>query len=181
MGNARNWHVSGVQAELRHTTGSSTKYEYYYYDFRLISRLGLIVILICCFCRWCNLPFYICRSCYRGQAYCSGNCRISGRRRSRRKAQKKYRRSPKGKRSHCLAENRRRQRGKNSLQKNMDDHTSTPGMTGCKVAPPPYLISGFLIGEAGYCRFCGRPGVVVTKFPQRGYGPQRYESSFVPL
>jgi len=48
-------------------------------------------------CCWCEKPFVVCRSCWRGQRYCSKGCSKLGSQRSHRKAQKKYSQTPKGK------------------------------------------------------------------------------------
>ena len=50
-------------------------------------------------CRWCDLTFCICRSCWRGQAYCCNICRLAGRLKNCREAQRKYRKTDKGKKN----------------------------------------------------------------------------------
>ena len=59
-------------------------------------------------CRWCGKIFFVCRCCWRGQGYCSDECRGSSKRKAHQEAQKKYRQTQKGKNQHCEAENRRR-------------------------------------------------------------------------
>ena len=81
-------------------------------------------------CRWCELVFYICRCCFRGQAYCCDECRIAGQRQNHREAQRKYRQTEKGKKAHRQAENRRRYGLSQKSQKNMDDASSTV-LQGC--------------------------------------------------
>jgi len=83
-----------------------------------------ILKLLRIYCRWCSTEFYVCQSCWRRQAYCQDACRVAGRLKSHRKAQKRYRQTQRGKKVHCLAENRRRLRKINMLSKNMDDATS---------------------------------------------------------
>lgn len=125
-------------------------------------------------CGWCHLLFCVCRRCFRGQGYCSDECRIEGRRKNHREAQKRYRQSPKGKKAHCEAENRRRYGLSKKNQKNMDDQ--------CTTALPLWCITLLIFTQlfilrlrawfdtTGRCHFCGSWGVIVDKFPRRGYG-----------
>ncbi len=132
-----------------------------------------ILLLIEIRCRWCGLIFCVCRSCFRGQAYCSNPCRLAGKRKNHRKAQRKYRRTAKGKKNHCKAENRRRyglsEKMHQSIRK-MDDATTT-------VLSQWYM--GLLWGVRNWlfhaqthptCHFCGSYGHLVDEFPRRGYG-----------
>ena len=68
------------------------------------------MLLILIACRFCHLTFYVCRSCFRGHAYCGDFCRIEGKRQKHREAQRRYRRTLKGKKNHRVAENRSRQK-----------------------------------------------------------------------
>lgn len=68
-------------------------------------------------CACCGAFFGVCRPCYRGQVYCSNECRISGTRERRREAWRRYRQKEKGWKQHCEAEARRRKRIKQSEQK----------------------------------------------------------------
>jgi len=61
-------------------------------------------------CKDCGFCFYICKRCYRGQVYCSSACRQRGYRKTRRKAQEKYRRSPEAREDHREAQQRYRNR-----------------------------------------------------------------------
>lgn len=133
-----------------------------------------ILLLIPIHCRWCSLDFYICRPCFRGQAYCSDGCRIEGRLKNRRKAQRKYRGTLKGKKAHCEAENRRRHGWSKKNQKNMDDPTTTVLPAWCINL---LIFTQLLILRArawfdrtGRCHFCGSWGQIVEEFPRRGYG-----------
>lgn len=117
-------------------------------------------------CKRCLLDFFICHSCWRGQAYCSKECRKAARREAHRKAQQKYRQTEKGKEAHRQQERRRRlQRS----EKTMDDTSSTPGLDRDNV---PEVLSSAM----PCCRFCGKTGQIVDHFPRRGYG-NRYEST----
>ena len=121
-------------------------------------------------CSWCDFVFYVCWCCWRGQAYCGDECRIAGKRKNHREAQRRYRQTSKGKKAHREAENRRRHGLSKKNQKNMDDASST-------VLPAwgmGLLLSVwnriFHVGKTPHCHFCGRSGEIVDKFPRRGYG-----------
>src|SRR6056297_3456827 len=115
-------------------------------------------------CRCCETRFYVCQSCWRGQAYCSDTCRLTARRASHRKAQQRYRQTEKGKRAHRQSENRRRHRHEVD-QKNMDDPSSTPALSVYKMALKNKTEVSLPDTEAHFCHFCGKSGVVVEKFP----------------
>lgn len=46
-----------------------------------------------CHAPGCGVLFFICRSCYRGQRYCSGPCRQTARREQRRAANRRHQHS----------------------------------------------------------------------------------------
>ncbi len=130
-----------------------------------------ILLLVEVSCRWCGADFCVCQRCWRGQAYCSEKCRRSGRWRVHREAQRRYRQTPKGKKAHCQAENRRRHGLSQRNEKKMDDPSS-------KVLPSWVIgllvYSRFLIVHArawfdsgGRCHFCGCKGRVVDRFARR--------------
>lgn len=110
-------------------------------------------------CRRCSLVFYLCRSCYRGHAYCSELCRKTARRDAHRIAQSKYRTSDKGRKANLKAAKIRRLK---QSQKSVADRGSISLL---KNAMMPLF---FLPGETR-CLFCGVSGTVVTRFPRRGY------------
>lgn len=115
-------------------------------------------------CRWCALIFHVCRSCWRGQAYCSSACRYHGRRSSLNKAQQRYRQTDRGKEAHRLSERRRRMgRTMKREKKSMDDQGST--MVGNRVKEGMEVIF-----KGVRCLFCGSDGPVMVQFPRRGYG-----------
>jgi hypothetical protein len=130
----------------------------------------LTLLLILIQCRWCDFQFCICRSCWRGHAYCCDQCRRAAKLKNHREAQRKYRQSEKGKKAHREAENRRRQGKNKKISKNMDDPTSTPQRQWAikvlaRISNPCW---GKIIGA--FCHFCGIGGRVVGFFPRRGYG-----------
>ncbi len=59
-------------------------------------------------CDCCSRIFFVCRKCYRGQAYCSVKCQEAGYREKHRERQKKYQNSEKGKKTRSRAGKRRR-------------------------------------------------------------------------
>jgi hypothetical protein len=69
---------------------------------------GLVVRLA--FCVRCGQPFVVCRSCDRGHVYCCSPCSGSGRQQSVRRARRRHRRSPEGRRDHADRERERRRR-----------------------------------------------------------------------
>lgn len=54
------------------------------------------------FCRagGCGVMFFICRPCYRGQAYCSEECKRQSRRQQRQKANRRYQQDPEVRQDH---------------------------------------------------------------------------------
>ena len=76
------------------------------------------------FCRWveCGEMFFICRPCYRGQAYCSDECRRKTRRQQRQKANRRYQQDPEVRRDH---RDRQREHRKRLLESRVTDQSST--------------------------------------------------------
>lgn len=131
---------------------------------------GMSILLLSISCRWCGLIFFVCRSCWRGQAYCGDLCRLCGKRHNRREAQRRYRQTPQGKKSHREAENRRRHGWSEKYEKNMDDATTIGLASRCInrfMQVKHRIIYSF---KSPRCHFCGSFGQVVDKFPRRGYG-----------
>jgi hypothetical protein len=127
-------------------------------------------------CRWCDIVFCVCRRCWRGQAYCGDQCRVAGKRHAHREAQRRYRQTPKGKKAHSRAENRRRIRFATKKRKNMDDATSTPLSGACKLTSVCARSTvGAGLGTIGRCHLCGALGTVVNRFPRRGYGASNHK------
>ena len=154
---------------------AKTKQILYYYGFWLFARLeAVFLLLIGVQCRWCGLFFCICRSCWRGQTYCSDECRIAGKLKRQSEAQRQYRQTPKGKKAHREAENRRRHRISKKSQKNMDDASTTVLPAWCitlRIFTQLLILrsrAGF--DRTGRCHFCGASGEIVDEFPRRGYG-----------
>jgi len=102
-------------------------------------------------------------------------------REARRAAQHRYRRTDGGKKAHRWAEKRRRLGLTKKTAAIVDDEGSTL-TCGCTT------VQTFLEGSegerddeegkapmgVGRCHFCGAQGIVVDRFPRRGYGQQQY-------
>ena len=140
----------------------------------LQDRRHLFLYLIQIRCRCCGAAFFVCRRCWRGQAYCCDECRIAKKRQNHSEAQRRYRQTAKGKKAHSKAENRRRYGLSKKDQKNMDDTSSTPLPPWCM----PILFYLRIVtryararfDKSGCCHFCGACGKIVDEFPRRGYG-----------
>jgi hypothetical protein len=100
---------------------------------------------------------------------------LAARKAAHRTAQRRYRQSAKGRRAHCLAENRRRQRINHTALEKMDDQSSTLPPPKCMLALKSAPV---LPGAAACCHFCGRWGIVVNKFPRRLYGKRVYLEAY---
>ena len=124
-------------------------------------------------CRWCGTLFCICRSCWRGQGYCSAECRSSAKRIAHQEAQRRYRKTEKGKQAHCEAENRRRLRICKKNRKILDDTAANHLYRCLKIQ----VVSAGLKENnerVGRCHFCGSVGRIVDQFPRRDYGKRTY-------
>ena len=75
------------------------------------------------FCRGsgCGVMFYICGSCYRGQAYCGDECRSRTRREQTRRARRRHRQSREGRLDHRDQQRAYRERCR---LRRVGDHTS---------------------------------------------------------
>jgi len=72
-------------------------------------------------CRGCNAVFVICRSCDRGQRYCSPGCRVRALREQRRRANRRHQHSPEGRLDH---RDRQREYRKRCAQRCVTDTSS---------------------------------------------------------
>ena len=136
----------------------------------------LLLVEVCC--RWCEVSFCVCQRCWRGQAYCSEECGRLGRGRTHREAQRRYRQTPKGKKAHRQAENRRRHGWSKENEKKMDD-LSSKGLSSRVIGLLEesslrlvYVHFLMVYARAWFdrsrrCHFCGCEGVIVDRFPRR--------------
>lgn len=119
-----------------------------------------IILLKAVSCSRCARIFYICQSCWRGQAYCCDACRQASQQEAHCLTQRKYRQTAKGRETHRQAERRRRM---HDPQKTVADTSSIPASEHDRLPPDrPFIVP--------CCHFCGEKGVVVEHFPRRGYG-----------
>jgi hypothetical protein len=91
-----------------------------------------------------------------------------------REAQSRYRQTPRGKKAHCQAENRRRHGLGEKNEKKMADLSSKElpgrviGLLNDADVPRRDARAGF--DKSRRCHFCGCRGRVVDRFPRRGWG-----------
>lgn len=133
-----------------------------YYHPRKVQNMEKKIELIKIICNCCGKIFSMCRSCYRNNCYCSVECRKSGLRESRKMAQKKYRKTEKGKKQHAAGEKRRRSRKKTGQKKTVAKSRSCM----CIMMK---LVQIFKKKTQAKCEICGIEGEVVEKFSKRGY------------
>jgi len=132
-------------------------------------------------CGQCGRGFYVCQSCWRGQSYCSEECRGAAWRKARHAVQLRYRRTEKGKKTHREAEKRRRVGLTKKNGRIVDYEGSTPQCGCAKMQTSPggsdegrSVWGGNTVIAVGRCHFCGSWGIIVDRFPRRGYGKQLY-------
>ena len=89
---------------------------------------GLVVRLA--FCVRCGQPFVVCRSCDRGHVYCCSPCSGSARQESVRRARRRHRRSPEGRRDHADRERERRRRRRQAVGRGSRDSGGLVGDPG---------------------------------------------------
>ena len=120
-------------------------------------------------CKRCGNIFYVCQSCWRGQAYCSDACRTAAKSKAHRKTQQKYSSTINGKKVRALAASRRRRlshRKKtvaDTPSKPVNEHVKRNDQSSTTLLP--------------HCLFCGRTGSIVDHFPRRSYG-MRHRDTF---
>ena len=141
-------------------------------------------------CRACSAVFVICRSCDRGQRYCSPGCRVPAQREQRRRANRRHQHSPEGRLDH---RDRQREYRKRCAQRGVTDTSSavltSPGsistwLRKCEPTGVPLGFHGCLLGDRVAfswrererkpappqsallrCAICGRTGRFIDPFP----------------
>ena len=155
---------SDLSAGIPQTTGSPN---HIFNESRLpgICNTGGVVVelLLEIECKYCHVRFCLCRSCYRGQCYCCDLCRSIAQREAHCQAQRRYRQTEKGRKTHREAERRRRLKKNGLRKKTVDDEGSTP-------RGPHGSLFVKAHGTLCCCHLCGVYGVIVRQFPRRGYG-----------
>ena len=108
----------------------------------------------------CGAVFYVCRSCDRGQRYCSERCRDKARREQRRAANRRHQRSEEGRLDHRDRQREYRQRLVLLRVTDQGSDDRAWSSTLAALSPPPAEPAG---GEA-ICCVCGRRGTLVDPF-----------------
>jgi len=114
------------------------------------------------FCRAqaCGALFYVCRSCDRGQRYCSERCRGKARREQRRAANRRHQDSREGRLDH---RDRQREYRRRLVALRVTDQGSETKVDFSSLLPPgPRLLDG--CGGQVVCRMCGRTGTLIDPF-----------------
>ena len=96
----------------------------------------------------CPTVFYLCGSCYRGQAYCGDHCRATAQRHHRRRANARHQRSEEGRLDH--RDRQRAYRARCRLRRVTDTPSTRPPRSTTIASP---------VGHAPIrpvCRVCGR-------------------------
>jgi hypothetical protein len=118
----------------------------------------------------CGAVFYVCRSCDRGQRYCSDVCRTSARRAQRRAANGRHQQSPEGKADHRDRQREYRRR-LNALRVTdqgsggMCDLPTLGGEARDEAEEEPNRLADIHAGLAS-CVVCGRGGVFIDPWPR---------------
>ncbi len=92
----------------------------------------------------CGMIFWICRSCDRGQQYCSERCRHKARRQQRREANRRHQQSPEGRLDH--RDHQRAYRQRQAWARVTDQGSQTDFSSG--TIPPSELTTSSMSNEA---------------------------------
>jgi hypothetical protein len=133
------------------------------------------------FCRAmdCGVMFFICHSCYRGQAYCSTECRQKTRREQLRQANRRYQQTTEAREDHRDRQQNYRERRVGRVT----DQSSTDGCGWSRISQPlatweskpPTLEKPDDLSKRTwrenfrriFCTICGRWGHFIDVFRQR--------------
>ncbi len=119
-----------------------------------------------CHAPGCGVLFFICRSCYRGQRYCSGPCRQTARREQRRAANRRHQQSDEGRLDHRDRQRAYRQR---RIARVTDQGSASPLHSG-SIAPqsdPAGPNARHVARRRACCVVCGRRGRLIEMFKRR--------------
>lgn len=112
-----------------------------------------------CRAKSCGAVFYLCRSCDRGQVYCTERCREKSRREQRRAANRRHQRSDEGRLDHRDRQREYRLR----LVERVTDQGSGDEVCSSTLRPLTELPFEAGVGEV-FCRLCGRRGTLIDPF-----------------
>ncbi len=119
-----------------------------------------------CHAPGCGVLFFVCRSCYRGQRYCSRPCRQTARREQRRIANRRHQQSDDGRLDHRDRQRAYRQR----RLARVTDQGSAPAFHSGSIAPqsdPTGRNARRLARRRVCCIVCGRRGRLIEMFQRR--------------
>jgi hypothetical protein len=88
-------------------------------------------------CALCQVVFWICRPCYRGQGFCGPLCKLTARTTSKRRARARHRESIEGQLDHRDRERDRRRRVRDQEVERVADHTPRFLAAVARVCRPP--------------------------------------------
>lgn len=118
-----------------------------------------------CHAPGCGVPFFVCRSCYRGQRYCSDGCRQAARREQRRAANRRHQQSDDGRLDHRDRQRAYRQR---RLAGVTDQGSAPAPASGSIAAPGPTGRTARRRARRPVCCIvCGRRGRLIEMFKRR--------------
>jgi hypothetical protein len=111
----------------------------------------------------CGAVFYVCRSCDRGQVYCSSDCRAAARRAQKRAANGRHQRSPEGRADH---RDRQREYRRRLIALRVTDQGSG-GVSDLPTLDHDAFESRFgsCLGLVS-CVVCGRLGFLIDPWPR---------------
>lgn len=138
----------------------------------------------------CHKIFYVCKSCDRGQRYCSPHCRDRTRRLQRRLASARYQRTPAGRQGHVDYQRayRERLRARSAIPPVTDqssafsDFGSSCGSDPVRPVPHSHFEPRprthtppprHLVLPVSRCLVCGRPGYLQKRDPYEPEYPQK--------
>lgn len=104
-------------------------------------------------CR-CGVTFYICRSCDRGQRFCSERCRQKARHEQRREANRRHQQSEEGRLDH--RDRQRRYRQRRHGEKRVTDQGSRDRDGSDTIPEQESVAAPALVGSPAFCIRCGR-------------------------
>jgi len=108
----------------------------------------------------CGAVFYVCRSCDRGQRYCSERCRDKTRRQQRRAANRRHQLSAEGRLDH---RDRQREYRRRLGALRVTDQRSDATAVFSTLLPPIWTPPESCGGQV-FCRVCGRTGTLIDPF-----------------
>jgi hypothetical protein len=141
-------------------------------------------------CRYCHKIFYLCKSCDRGQRYCSSHCRDEARRLQHRRASARHQCTPAGREGHRDYQRayRERLRARSAIppvtdqSSNFSDSGSSCGSDPTRPSPhshsnphPPTHTKHprHMALPPLRCLVCGRPGYLQKRDPDEPHYPKK--------